>query len=164
MRPVLFLDFDGVMNSKEWFHKRPHQELAFDPVLVSRVSTICQSVDANVVVSSSWRRIGDPHRGEAPPSTPMEGVLFCRGVLRGYGFRGRIVDVTPSGDDRGSERGWEIQAWLDAHPEYSETPFAILDDGDDMVHLKLRLVLTPWNTGIQTSHVKRAIELLGGPA
>jgi hypothetical protein len=54
---------------------------------------------------------------------------------------------------RGPQRGHEIQAWLDAHPEV--TTFMILDDDNDMVFTPLldSLVQTSWSLGLEPLHV-----------
>jgi hypothetical protein len=57
------------------------------------------------------------------------------------------------------ERGHEIQAWLSRHREVTE--FAIVDDNSDMAHLRDRLVLTSWATGMLDEHADRLVAMLG---
>ena len=68
---VIFLDFDGVINSHEWYQTRmdrvdmeeiraqyPFYEL--DPELIENLNFIISETGAKVVISSSWRT-GRPH-------------------------------------------------------------------------------------------------------
>lgn len=127
---VIFLDVDGVLN--RWGSGQP-----FDQELVDELSRVVRLSGASVCVSSTWRKL-ETHRER----------LF--GVLEGIGAPvvGCTPDLGAAGDD-GSlyvERGDEIQAWLNGHPEVSK--FVILDDNDDMAHLAHRLVLTNGYTGL----------------
>jgi hypothetical protein len=61
MTRILFLDFDGVLNSRGFLamsrglaiSRYPHSEI--DPEAVARVNRILERTEAEVVVSSSWR-------------------------------------------------------------------------------------------------------------
>ena len=66
MNKYLFLDIDGVLNHDKWFdseHYKKHQEnwkkSMFDPECVARVNRILEVTGARLVVSSSWRTMGD---------------------------------------------------------------------------------------------------------
>jgi hypothetical protein len=52
--PLVFLDFDGVLNS-EGSAKAFGSWHRFDPVSVSLMSRLCDETGAKIVVSSSWR-------------------------------------------------------------------------------------------------------------
>ena len=56
------------------------------------------------------------------------------------------------------KRGYEIQEYLDEHPEIDN--FVIIDDETDMVHLIDKLVQTSWKTGILNEHVERILKIL----
>jgi len=77
--------------------------------------------------------------------------------LKGVGLP--IADMTPRIDT--NNRGREIRAWLDAHPDIDT--FAILDDDEDAGDCGLRkhFVRTSWQKGLQPEHAARAIRLLG---
>jgi hypothetical protein len=149
MKPLLFLDIDGVLNSAVWFasmkerdwDRKPIHHM-LDPEAVRRLNFIIAATGAEIVISSSWRIIH--------PLTSIADALKKRG------FIGTIIGATGSGPGR---RGNEIQAWLDAHSR-STRPFAILDDDSDMEHLLPRLVKTTWAKGLLDQHVPAAIELL----
>ena len=58
-RPIVFLDIDGVLNSYSWWARRTTMEFPyreFDPVCVSRLSGLVERVDADIVISSPWRK------------------------------------------------------------------------------------------------------------
>jgi hypothetical protein len=144
---VLFLDVDGVLNGAhtkevcEWVDGRK----CFTGVEPSKCELVRQIVrDSNcyVVLSSTWRKSA----GMLPYLWRNLGEDVC---LRRLGH-------TPHG--LGGVRGDEIAAWLATHP--GVTSYAILDDNDDMAHLKDRLVQTNWMTGIQPEDVKRTVAML----
>ncbi len=153
---ILFLDFDGVLNSWAALHAGtcPGRGglLGLCPKHVALLNEVIRRTGCDVVVSSSWRI----------------GTRCCelKDVLRAAGFEGRVVGVTPQlparsglGFFASAQRGDEIQAWLDKHPDI--TAFAIVDDDADMAHLASFLVRTDYNTGLCTEHVEKLCKLLG---
>jgi hypothetical protein len=162
--PVLFLDFDGVLNhaGTETRYTFPDgaRFMGLDPVNVERLNGICELVpDLRIVVSSTWRTVLD-----------VDGL---RAALVQYAFRypERIIDRTPGwrtitgGGIVGAypERGNEIQAWLDAQPE-APRAVAILDDAEDMVHLARFLVRTDmWGGGLTDKDAAAVVEMLAQP-
>lgn len=154
---VLFLDFDGVLNSDALFRANGNRYLAdmLDVAAVARVNAILARTGARVVVSSTWRL--------------DRSLEQLRAVLARHGFAGEIVGVTPVLRDvdedgiavtRDAPRGLEIQSWIDDQPEPPES-FAILDDDADMVHLEPRLVRTLFAVGLDDDGVEAAVALLG---
>jgi HAD domain in Swiss Army Knife RNA repair proteins len=152
---ILFLDFDGVINSDAWYEERPFEGMHFDPNAIRRVEKICRLAGAQVVVSSTWRLLANR------PNIRMASVEYVRGCLDAYGFCCNIIDVTPPYAEAGSERGHEIQQWLNEQP--AVTSFAILDDTEDMVHLSHRFVKTDYQIGITDVDVEKCITLLRTP-
>lgn len=149
---VLFLDIDGVLATFSWMRSigalwdcDPIEQL--DPVLGARLERVLQRTGAVIVVSSSWRCDDN-----SPPDV-IESILRLRGVPSAV-----VVGATPD-PWAGSCTGYEIQRWLDGHPEV--TRFAIVDDENTMLHLAPRLVKTTLEHGLLDEHVERLVELLG---
>lgn len=164
---VLFLDFDGVLNSCEWFQKsradrqaapsqEKHEEEMIDPAAVANLNRIIEATGCQVVISSTWRRgrtVGALLR-----------ILVKRGLDKKHWDN--FIGATPvldsrmdSGLWRAVERGHEIQAWLDKWPEKFQR-IVILDDDGDMAHLMPHLVLTHGATGLDAEKTEDAIRRL----
>lgn len=140
---IVFLDFDGVLNSLSFCRAFPQRGLiGLDEVAVQRVRKICFRTGAKIVVSSSWRIIH-----------ALEDLQYRLGAL-GLPMDW-VIGVTPK---HLKSRGHEIQTWLDEHPEV--TNFVILDDDSDMAHLMDRLIQTTFEDGLLEKHVKLAVEML----
>jgi hypothetical protein len=150
---VLFLDFDGVLNSGAFIEVRGYRPETLDAAAVARLNGVLARTRARVVVSSTWRlgyTLGE-----------------LRDILVRHGFEGEVIGVTPHLGRAAvfplqrTPRGMEIQAWLDAQPEPPEA-IAIVDDDEDMAHLDARLVRTDFETGLLDEHVERRVTLLDG--
>jgi hypothetical protein len=149
---AIFLDIDGVLNNLESLRfprtKVNCSRLSFSaahPLCIQASNRIIKFTDARIVVSSTWRGIG------------LE-VLFE--IFERWGIAGTTISHTPDlGFDH--ERGDEISNWLSLYPEVES--FVILDDGDDMGHLKHRLVQTNFEIGLTEADADRAIAILNAP-
>jgi hypothetical protein len=153
---VIFLDIDGVLNSVEYARRTEFTDWPaghIDPDAVARLNQLVERTSAKIVISSSWRKLLDPEE--------MHRVLSEAGLVAD------VIGETPDffklefwerPVDGPFERGHEIQAWLDEHPEV-ET-FVIFDDDSDMAHLLDRFIQTDHQFGLQLEHVERAVELL----
>ena len=135
---VLFLDFDGVLNSMQsatfWHNKRDQSKwenemysswegtlfeyLAheFCPIAMSNMEELMRRCpDVKIVVSSTWRLRNDVDA--------LKKILAPSKLISDA-----IIDRTDSLD---GPRGNEIKAWLDKHPEVSQ--YVIVDDDSDML-------------------------------
>jgi hypothetical protein len=158
---VLFLDVDGVLNSKSYVRRAggtfnhgakilpdmdPHMARnlhMLDPEPCGRLHRILSVTGAKVVLSSSWRY--------GTTTVEMAELLRLRGCTTHF------VGWTPTLNlYRG--RGKEIDAWLKVNPEV--TQFAIVDDDSDMDPHMDRLVKTSWDTGMLDEHADRLIQML----
>ena len=171
-RKVLFLDFDGVVNSHESFHlnhlaRTKERELRGEgaefapqfcfpmghlyPPLIERLNKIMEQTDCHIVVSSAWR-IGHSVEQLAEWLTK-----------KGFCFGNKIIDRT--GQNSKDARGGEIQDWLDEHPEV--TQYVVLDDDSaDIIgdyttkkHPE-NFVHTDGMWGLQDVGVEKAIKIL----
>jgi hypothetical protein len=155
---VIFLDFDGVINSLEYAMEDTERwnsgDLGMiDERKVSLINEIIKETDAKVVISSTWRTVFD--------------LDTLRSFLSQKGFIGEVIGATPKPfvmvytmyGKTWSVRGEEIQEWLDKN--YGEVEaFVILDDNSDMAHLTSKLVQTTWQEGMLPEHVATAIAML----
>jgi hypothetical protein len=93
-KPVVFLDIDGVLNSKQWYAhdaathegisplstERKLWEHSIDPDCVQRLNRILQQTGAVVIVSSSWRK--------------KHALSEIVSILESRGFRGEVDGAT----------------------------------------------------------------------
>jgi hypothetical protein len=151
---VVFLDFDGVLNSAQGPVGQKGL-LGLCSTKVGMVDRICVRTGAKIVVSSTWRLNND--------LAALRDLL----VTHGLSDPALVIDVTPDlvrrpmGDSMlytVPERGDEIADWLQQHPEV--THFVILDDDSDMGALAPHLVKTSFQTGLLPEHVEQAVEIL----
>jgi HAD domain in Swiss Army Knife RNA repair proteins len=122
---VIFLDFDGVLNSEASFRyetrrKILHVNETLSAIACSNLQYILdQDADVKLVISSTWKKVFS-----------MEKI---KNILNSYGVNpSRVMDKTPavfSGD-----RAHEINLWLQEHPNV--TKFVILDDDSDVLNVK----------------------------
>lgn len=141
---VLFLDIDGVLNSREVI-EREQKANVIDRAMVERLNAIWRATDCKIVISSTWRLYHTPRQ------------LIDR--LQFNGFLGEIIGQTPDLlISENGNRGLEIQSWLHKHP--SVTQFVILDDDVDEDMPFGNIVQTSFKDGLQDHHVKAAISVL----
>lgn len=141
---ILFLDVDGVINSRDSTNFK-NNLWPVDDYMCYLVGKIQLYTDCSIVISSSWR-----HHPEA-----MD-------ILKDK-FND-VIDKTPDlYDDLNAGkhilRGDEIQAWLDNHPEV--TRYAILDDDSDILdEQKPNFFKTTFKTGLTDDTANSVIEHL----
>ena len=117
---VLFLDFDGVLNSAASFLWEKRKKTVYiagtlSPINCSNLQYILENDSSiKIVISSTWRKIHT--------------MVELQNILNSYGVEAaRIIGKTPvlfSG-----HRGREIRQWLDENPNV--TQYVILDDDSD---------------------------------
>jgi hypothetical protein len=157
---VIFLDFDGVLNSATSFlyednrRKKLKEQCVKGPVNETLSHHCCAAFqlvldiypEVKVVLSTTWRNLFD-----------ME---WLKAKLAEYHIdSSRVIDKTPGSMD--GDRGAEIQRWLDKHPEV--THYAIIDDNDwgiTAIHGTGRFVKTEWEHGMHVGHTYELKEKL----
>lgn len=101
-KPIIFLDIDGILNSKAWCQRNPFTlgwegwKSQLDPLLVNRMNRIVMCTGATIVLSSTWR-----FSWTAESITKL--LAECGGTFT-------VSDVTPP-EVKG--RADAIYAWLD---------------------------------------------------
>jgi len=143
--PILFLDFDGVLNTpRTWIRQPVHARI--ESRLVRRVARICTQANARVVISSSWRCSHE--------LAELRRWLAAKGLRRSY-----VIDSTR---DLQIDRQMEILAWLSEHPECSN--YVILDDDTagygEWDKLSDRWVRVDPETGVTDDDVRAALRIL----
>jgi len=157
---VIFLDFDGVINSEASFRyevRRKTQSVGdtLSPIACSNLQYILdQDADIKLVISSTWRK--------------LHSLEELKHILQAYGVNGnKVLSKTPcvfSGD-----RGHEIRLWLDENPNV--TKYVILDDdstamsalqteaGEDK---RGHFFQTTWEDGLLNKQAKAIAKLFRG--
>ncbi len=164
MKKIIFLDIDGVLNTRDW-HSRmtkdtPRDEFGwvFDPVAVENLAHIINETGANIVVSSSWKYLG---------MTKLKEMWDIRNLP------GDLLDITPNtvSDEillnanldeieLGVCRGNEIKEWLSKH-KGEVSNYVIIDDFDDLLPEQMcHAVITNTLIGITESDAEKAIKIL----
>jgi hypothetical protein len=164
---LIFLDFDGVLNSHKFLHSDYFNEsikglidaelyllkyeYMLDPEAIKLVNDLVNRSGAYVVASTSHRLRYSLEE--------LNKMLAGRGAT--FVFIGKTPKVLPEKFSATVDRGEEIQAFLDGLPEPPES-FVILDDLNNMAHLSDHLVLTSDRSGIRDIHVEDALKILNG--
>ena len=166
MNKVIFLDIDGVLNTKEFQSDMkkdtPKDEFgyAFDPVAVANLAHIIEETGAVIVISSAWK---------------FHGVARLREMWKLRNLPGRILDITPNtiSDDillnanleemeLGVCRGNEIKEWLSKH-QGMVSNYVIIDDFEDLLpEQEDHAVITNTLIGISEEDAQKAIMVLNG--
>lgn len=139
---VLFLDFDGVLNSELFYKSRLKNKLNFkffkffgiaklyhwlidahnheswllsqiDERCVKLLNDVVEETGCKIVISSTWRKVN----GDYP---------YLQSLLEKKGFKGEVIGQTPV---LGTIRGKEVLDWLSKHPNV--TNYIIVDDDSD---------------------------------
>jgi len=131
MKKVLFLDIDGVCNSKHTIERSHRGVIGIDPYMAFLVGKIQLDTGCEVVLSSSWRHMKEGREEIEKAVVP-------------------IIDITPSCCQ--GIRGVEIYTWIQknfTYEEQKELRYAILDDESDMLlWQKDKFFQTSWETGL----------------
>ena len=152
---IIFLDIDGVLNSRVYDRKRNwNEQTDIDETRLPLIKEIVDATDAKIVLSSTWRQ----HWDKDPNRCDVDGRYINKTFAK---FGLAIFDKTP---DLGNTawRREEISKWL-KETEQDIEAFVIIDDyrygwGDLPDHF----VKTDPNfrMGIAKEHVERATQIL----
>lgn len=157
MKPILFLDIDGVLNSIKYMISRTiidnngnitkgWNNRDLDRVAVNYLIDIVKQTKCSIVISSTWRTSGIGYSSPVQKSIRARGGdIICNAII------GRTCDDY-------SARGIQIQKWIDDN-NFTGT-FVIVDDDSDMEHLSNRLVKTNNNFGLTREDADKIITML----
>lgn len=170
MKKIIFLDFDGVLNTehnqnmllykgKAW--KDKHGAF-FDLKAVAELNRIVEETKADIVIESSWKYLG---------------LEAMRQMWRDRNMPGNVIDATPSSASNNwllnanldemdpahtQWKGVEIASWI-AENLHDEDRYVIIDDEYVILDSQLpHFILTNPYDGIIPELADRAIKLLNG--
>lgn len=116
---IVFLDYDGVINTPMWNEKGtkctynfPKHGKVNNFQAVQWLSEACKKFHYDIVVTSTWRRAEN-----------YKECLINGGLRPGIEILGKTEHLTV---EEGWSRGYEVQKYLDDHPEIKY--FIIIDD------------------------------------
>lgn len=150
MGDVLFLDIDGVLNSRDCWGRLKGQRHKIDREKVALLNEVVAATGCRIVMSSTWRA-----------------DLRCRTILREYGLKAHFHRAwrTPEfsyGHPLYGPRGHEIADWLARN---GSPAYAIVDDDSDMLPEEMpRFVQTSFEHGLTKAHADRLVALLSVPS
>lgn len=121
---VVFLDFDGVINSLQWIKNENNEwkcKYSANIQSIQWISEFCEKYNYKVIISSTWR---------------YDGLEKCKKYLYDNSFR-RSIDIIDTTPILHTKRGDEITEWLSKHPVEK---YIIFDDDSDMTIHMNRLI------------------------
>lgn len=153
MKPIIFLDFDGVVETIYWekaddgswsfnVHKAGRNELN-NKQAIGWLNELYSKVPYDIVVSSTWR-IGMT-------------IEELQNLITNSGFNPeiKVIGMTPR---LYLQRGEEIQVWIDENNFTGK--YIIIDDDSDMCHLLPVLVRCDCQLGFTIYDYQKALKLL----
>ena len=154
---VIFLDFDGVITTKDSKWKLCPEKMAM-------LGDIIAATDAKIVISSSWRRtnLEDTISHITNPENPYVGENPFPYANRVIGITPRMFGFIHPHKDRHCKipRGVEINAWIWQHLQEIDN-YVILDDELDMLYTQRNhFVQTHPIFGLDRNEVDKAIIIL----
>ena len=164
-KKIVFIDIDGVVNSENWYNKTKGRSGDFDPDSIALLNQL-KSLDAEVVISSSW--------GE-------DGVI----QLKNVGLELPIIGCTEHFYVDWMCRGNEIEKWLNTnfggmgtkygydeiygmpyyrkhfHEEDVDYEYVIFDDASDMLLGQAdNFIRVNPATGVTQADIDKAMKIL----
>ena len=97
---IIFLDFDGVLNSEKYLHSCGQFGVVLDPSRLILLEQIVKATGAQIVLSSSWRE----HWGQTLSACDETGITINK-IFNEHGLK--VFDKTPK---LGTRREQEIAA------------------------------------------------------
>lgn len=155
MNKLLFLDFDGVLNSQQFYESRVNRASELDYNAVANLNAIIKATNCDVVISSTWRK--------------FYSLEELRDVLVDYGlfpdFANKIIGVTPNLESKKEDsklwmsvpRGEEIKAYLESINFQGN--YVCLDDDVDFLPGQ-PLVFCAYEDGLTAKEASLCMEIL----
>ena len=150
---IVFLDIDGVLNSKRYDLEKTPEQGNIDETRLALLKRLADQTGASLVLISSWRKHWDQNEALCDDVGRELNDTFRRHGLS-------IMDKTPDVDPR--DRPAEVRRWLDEH-RGEVAQYVILDDIPwGWGELEDRHVRTDYlvGRGLGERHVREACEIL----
>ena len=163
-RKIIFLDIDGVLNTKWWYSqmdRNTHRDkygYAFDPQAVANLRKIVEETGADIVISSSWKCMGLSQMEDMWKDRNLPGKII--GITPNSVSDELLIDADIDSMELFHIRGEEIKEWLKKHGKHS-CRYAIIDDMDNMLpEQQSYFVHTNPEVGITEDDAEKAIAIL----
>jgi len=164
MNKVIFLDIDGVLNTKWWYTQmnrntpKDKYGYAFDPKAVANLRRIVEETGADIVISSSWKCMGLSEMEEMWRARCLPGKII--GLTPNSVSNGLLLNADIDSIELFHIRGEEIKEWLKMH-EKQVSNYTIIDDMDNMLpDQQSHFVQTNPEEGITEEDVQKTIKIL----
>jgi hypothetical protein len=158
MKPLLFLDIDGVLNSVAHYKRRfekhghvvGHEIETLDVAAVKRLQTIVERSGCLIVISSTWRKI-----------YPL-GAIVKALQTQGYDGNPPVVGMTPVINAFCEHRrGREVARFLESYGRFTGTdPNYVCVDDDSDFFKDQNLVQCDNEYGLTDEDVERIVTML----
>lgn len=150
---VVFLDIDGVLNTEDYYDSLVFENIncgtnhelrdkfghVFCPKAVRYLSALIGKHNAKLVISSSWRYMGLKELNKMWKSRNLPGEIIGTTCCQASSdFKEQFDELSKLTKIRFSshvKRGYEIQAYLNLHPEIKN--YVIFDDDSDMLNSQM---------------------------
>ena len=149
---VIFLDFDGVVNTPYVYQDEQGQEKyklnmpihgrVNNQAALKVISKFCKMYNYKIVVSSSWR---------------IDAVIDCSEILYGSGLEKEVEVIGRTPHIPCVDRGDEISKYLEDNPEINN--YIIFDDDCDLGNHVKKLVICDPDIGFSLNEFSQAEEL-----
>ena len=146
---IIFLDIDGVLNSVQYYKKVDRKEEdwnRFNPNAVEIIKRLVEEFNAKIVISSTWRY---------GLVKELKNEMVKSGLIKYLHKDWKTPVIYPGHQNRGNE----IRAWLENHPDTDK--YVIIDDDESILgEQKKHFIKTDINEGMTEKHYYNAREIL----
>ena len=163
-RKIIFLDIDGVLNTKWWYSqmdRNTHRDkygYAFDPQAVANLRKIVEETGADIVISSSWKCMGLSQMEDIWKDRNLPDIII--GITPNSVSDELLIDADIDSMELFHIRGEEIKEWLKKHGK-RVCNYVIIDDMDNMLPgQQSHFVQTNPEMGITEDDAEKAIAIL----
>lgn len=164
MKKIVFLDIDGVLNTKWWYTQmnrntpKDKYGYAFDPKAVAYLRRIVEDTGADIVISSMWKCMGLSEMEDMWDERNLPGKIV--GITPNTVSDEMLLNVDIDSIELFHIRGEEIKEWLTKHGKHV-SHYAIIDDMDNMLsEQQSHFVHTNPEVGISEDDAEKAIAIL----